>query len=90
MRLEKHDVMSKAISDRLRSPTWATDMQQKVETVKRRRSQSRARLLIALTFFGVAGWLTTDDMIEEDSSRDNIYAMVEDVTLTAFPGQLIE
>ncbi len=90
MKEEKRNAMSREIADRLRSPTWSVELQQKVETARRQKNQSRARLLVAMAFFSVAGWLTTDELLEEANSPDNIYAMVEDVTFSPFPGPLVE
>lgn len=82
--------MSRAIAERLQSQTWAEAIGQKVETERRARARNRGRLFAAMCLFVFAGFVTADELLDEDSDAENMYTMVEQVTFSHFSGRLVE
>jgi len=90
MKKSKNSAMDQAIAARLQSDSWAGNLSARVEDSRRKHSRNRNRFMVALAFFAVAGFLTTDELLDEETDAENMYAMVEQVTLTPFAGRIIE
>ncbi len=84
MKKKSDNAMSLAISDRLKSETWAETIGQKVEFARRERARSRSRLFIAMCLFIFAGFVTADEVLDDDNDIENMYTMVEQVTFAGF------
>lgn len=90
MKKKQNNTMTEAITERLRSESWASQLGARVEDSRRSRSRNRNRFIVALAFFVIAGFLTTDELLDDDSDAENMYAMVEQVTLVTFSGRIVE
>lgn len=90
MKKKSDNAMSLAITARLKSETWAETIGQKVELVRRERARSRSRMFIAMCLFVFAGFVTADEILDEDNDVENMYTMVEQVTFAGFSGGISE
>lgn len=90
MKNKQNDTLTAAITERLRSDSWASQLSHRVEDSRRNRIRNRNRFVVALAFFAIAGFLTTDELLDDDSDAENMYAMVEQVTLVTFSGRIVE
>jgi hypothetical protein len=90
MKKKTNNAIAQAIAERLHSDSWAGDLSARVEDSRRNRSRNRNRFLVAMAFFVIAGFLTTDELLDDDNDAENMYAMVEQVTLVPFAGRIVE
>jgi len=90
MKKKTDDAMAQAITERLNSNSWAGNLSARVEDSRRSRSRNKNRFMVALAFFAVAGFLTTDELLDDDNDAENMYTMVEQVTLVPFTGRIVD